>query len=285
MKVNVGVLPLGGKTMNCIKCNSPNTKLNGFYRDHQKYKCNCRGKQFTERSFSFFSRHRFPDYVISNAILLNHQISTRMVKHYFRQNNIHLSHVSVYNWSKKFDKKLSNLRRVCKVEYTDIWHVDEKFIKVRGSKDDFAYLWVVEDTNNNIIAVHVTDRRDCNGAKQVFRKALLNAGFIPKVVVSDGLQGYKKAVRKIFGRKCRHVIRHFETKAIVLNRKVIYLSNNRIESLNSKINLWYKRFRGFKSLETANLWCEGWMYFYNLLRPRVYQEEKIKWREAISLCN
>lgn len=269
--------------MNCFGCNSRNIVKNGYYNSYQKYKCNACGRQFTERSFSFFSRHRFPEGVISNAILLNHQISTRMTKHYFRQNNIHFSHVSVYKWSKKFDKKLSNLGSVYKIEYADIWHVDEKFIRVKGI-EGFAYLWVVMDVNNNIIAVHVTDGRNCMGAKQVFRKAKKNAGFIPQVLVSDGLQAYKRAVKKIFGRKCKHVVRHFESKAIVLNRKVIYLSNNRIESLNSKINLWYKRFRGFKSLETANLWCEGWMYFYNLLRPRVYQEEKIKWSEAITLC-
>jgi len=266
--------------MDCIKCNSNHTKRYGYYKNYQKYKCNSCNKQFTERSFSFFSGHRFPEIIISNAILLNHQISTRMTKHYFRQNYIYFSHVSVYNWSKKFDKRLSNLNKIHKIEYADIWHVDEKFIRVRGV-DGFAYLWVVEDTNNNIIATNVTDKRDCKGAKQVFRKALKNAGFIPSIIVSDGLQGYKRAVKKIFGRKCRHVIRHFESKAIVLNRKIIYLSNNRIESLNSKINLWYKRFRGFKSLESANLWCEGWMYFYNLLRPRVNQEEKLRWNEAI----
>ena len=73
--------------MNCIKCKSPQTKRYGFYRDYQRYKCNSCGRQFSERSFSFFSRHRFPKGVISNAILLNHQISTRMVKHFFRQNN------------------------------------------------------------------------------------------------------------------------------------------------------------------------------------------------------
>ena len=270
--------------MNCVGCNSKRIVKNGHYNSYQKYKCKSCGRQLTERSFSFFSRHRYPDSVISNAILLNHQISTRMVKHFFRQNNVCFSHVSVYNWSKKFDKKLSNLGQVCRIGYTNIWHVDEKFVRVKDSKDAFAYLWVVEDTNNNIIAVNVTDGRDCQGAKHVFRKALANAGFIPKIIVSDGLHGYKRAVKKIFGRRCKHVVRHFESKAIVLNRKVIYLSNNRIESLNSKINLWYKRFRGFKSLETANLWCEGWMYFYNLLRPRVNQEEKLRWKEAIALC-
>lgn len=270
--------------MNCVGCNSRNIVKNGYYNSYQKYRCGDCNRQFTERSFSFFSGHRFPEGVISSAILLNHQISTRMTKHFFRQNSWLFSHVSVYNWSKKFDKRLSNLSQAYKLDYTDIWHVDEKFVKVRGSKDKFAYLWVVEDTNNNIIAVNVTDRRDCNGAKQVFRKALKNAGFIPSIIVSDGLAGYPKAVKKIFGRKCRHVVRHFESKAVVMNRRVIYLSNNRIESLNSKINLWYKRFRGFKSLESANLWCEGWMYFYNLLRPRIYQEERMSWSEAISLC-
>lgn len=269
--------------MECFDCHSKNVVRNGNYKVYQKYKCKDCNRQFSERSFSFFCRHRFLDEVISNAILLSQFISSRNVRYFFKQNNVFFSHVTACNWSKKFAARLAKLGNCIEaINYTDVWHVDEKFVKVKGRTCDFSYLWVVEDTNNNIVAVHISDRRDCKGARQVFRKALDTAGFSPAVIVSDGLHGYKRAVKKIFGRKCRHVVRHFESKAIMLNRRLLYLSNNRIESLNSKINLWYKRFRGFKSYESANLWAEGWMYFYNLLRPRINQEEKISWEEVIA---
>ena len=157
---------------------------------------------------------------------------------------------------------------------SNIWHVDEKFIKVKGSKD-FAYLWVVQDDNNNIIAVHISRRRDIIGATTVLDIAKQRVEDIPNIIITDGLQSYKKAIKKVFGRKVKHIQAHFEAKKFMHKGKYYILSNNRIESLNSKINLWYKKFRGFKNLYMANVWCNLWMYFYNLMRPRVIPHKLI----------
>jgi len=206
--------------------------------------------------------------------------STRYVKFIVEETmNFIFSHVSVFNWSKKFAQLLSKLQR--SRSFSNIWHVDEKFIRVRGSKDDFAYLWVVIDDKNNIIATHVSLGRDINGAMAVLEKAEKIAEKPPDILVSDGWQAYKKACRKVFGRKTKHFIAHFETLIKMIGNKIYFLSNNRIESLNSKINLWYKRFRGFKRLATANLWCTMWMFFYNLIRPRVIPHKTISIHQII----
>lgn len=270
--------------MNCPKCNSGNIIRDGFYNSYQKYKCNDCNRQFSERSLSAFCRHRFPDEVIKNSVLYGVFVSTRNVVFLAKETmNFMFSHQTSYNWSKKFAKLLNKLaKKLPKMNISNIWHVDEKFIKI-GKKT--GYLWVVIDTNNNILAVHVSMRRDCNSAKQVLKLAKQNTGKIPDILVSDGLQGYKKAVRAVFGRKCKHVVAHFKTKFLVHNKKILCLSNNRVESLNSKINLWYKKSRGFKKLETARLWCVMWMHFYNYLRPRVIPHEIISFTEVIPLCN
>jgi len=174
---------------------------------------------------------------------------------------------------KKFADKLINLKK--NIQASNIWHVDEKFVKVKGSKDDFAYLWVVIDDKNTILAVHVSKERDITGAKCVLEKAKNNTNKSPTILVSDGLHAYKKACKKIFGRKTKHIKSHFEPVKFMHKGGYYCLSNNRIESLNSKINLWYKKFRGFKRLDMANLWCEMWMYFYNLMRPRVIPHQII----------
>lgn len=276
--------------MECFDCHSKNVVLNGNYKVYQKYKCKDCNKQFSERSFSFFCRHRFPEKIISNAILLSHFISTRIVKYFFRQNNVKLSHVSVYNWSKRFDKKLSKLKsNVSCINYTNIWHVDEKFVKVADNaknskgKVKFSYLWVVSDSKRNIVAVYVSHKRNITSATIALKLAKKNAKFNPIIIVTDGCTAYDSAIRRVFGRKAKHIKAHFEAKGFMHKKRLYYLSNNTAESLNSKINLWYKRFRGFKSLNSANLWCNGWMYFYNLLRPRVYQEEKIAWKEVMCM--
>src|SRR3989344_2647318 len=266
--------------MECISCHSRNIIYYGKYKIYQKYKCRNCSIQFSERSLSFYCRHRFPDEVIRNSILLSMFASTRYVKFIVEETmNFIFSHVSVFNWSKKFAQLLSKLQR--SLNFSNIWHVDEKFIKVRGSKDDFAYLWVVIDDKNNIITTHVSLKRDINGAVAALTKANKTASKPPDILVSDGLQSYKKACKHVFGKKTKHAVRHFETKASMSKGRIYYLSNNRIESLNSKINLWYKKFRGFKRLATANLWCEMWMYFYNFMRPRVIPHEIVSIHQII----
>jgi len=104
------------------------------------------------------------------------------------------------------------------------------------------------------VAVHVSFSRDKNNAIIVLRKAKKRVKKPPDIIVSDGLQAYKKACKKVFGKRTKHFIAHFETRCFMHKGMLCYLSNNRIESLNSKINLWYKKFRGFKSLYHANLW-------------------------------
>ncbi len=45
------------------------------------------------------------------------------------------------------------------------------------------------------------------------RKARKRVGFAPRVIVTDGLQGYKSTT-KSFGRKVKHIVAYFETKQV-----------------------------------------------------------------------
>lgn len=266
--------------MCCPKCTLRNIKLNGKYKSYQKYKCKDCNRQFSQRSFSFFARHRYPEEVIINGILFFLFVSTRNVVFLLKETiGFRPSNVSVYNWAKKFAQVLCK-RKTTKA-FSNIWHLDEKFIKVKKSIDDFAYEWVVMDDKNSMIAVHVSDKRDINGARKILEIAKRQAEKPPDIMVTDGLNAYLKACKKVFGRKTKHVRAHFEPERFMHKGRYFILSNNRIESLNSKINLWYKKFRGFKSLETANLWCKMWMYFYNLMRPRVTCHKTISIHQII----
>lgn len=272
--------------MECISCYSKKVIRYGFYKTYLKYKCKHCGRQFSERSFSFFFRCRFPEEVIRNSILYILFVSTRIASYMIKETiNFKVSHVSIFNWMYKFSSLISKYNR--SIDFSNIWHVDEKFIKVKDNVKDkkgrikFSYLWVVIDDKNNIIAVYVSHKRDIISAKKVLQLALSRANKPPEILVSDGCTSYIKACKSVFGRNTRHIVRHFKSEGLVHNKRILYLSNNRIESLNSKINLWYKKFRGFKSLFTANLWCNLWMYFYNIIRPRTTEHEIISINEII----
>lgn len=268
--------------MNCIYCNSFLTIKNGYDKKGvQRYKCNECKKRFCEKGI--FARMRFPKDVIINALFLRlYPLSTRNVKRILRKlNYIKVSHVSVYNWIMKFASHLCKFANIFPIKFSEIWHIDEKFIKVKKSKDDFAYLWIVSDSRNSILATHVSFARDIINAKIVLQKAKQRAGFNPEILVSDGLQGYKKACKKIFGRETRHVIAHFETKNVIHKRKWYKLSNNRAESINRFYALWLHVCKGFKRLDNANLWIEFFTINYNYLMPHGEKEEvKVEWKKV-----
>jgi len=219
--------------------------------------------------------------------LYSQPISTRgTVVNLKRFRKIKPSHVSVYNWVVKFASHLIKLSLLKPINFSSIWHVDEKFIHVRKSKDDFAYLWIVSDTNANILATYVSFARSGKNARIVLEKAKHRAGFNPEILVSDGLQGYKKAVKKVFGRKTRHVTAHFKAEGIVHKKKLMKISNNRAERVNEFYALWLHSVRGFKRLDRANLLVEFFALYYNYLMPHGIKEKvKIRWEKVPVLIN
>lgn len=273
--------------MNCVYCSSPLTVKNGHdEKGVQRYKCNACKRRFCEKGI--FARHRYPPLIILDALFLYSQpISTRgVVKNLKRFRSIEPCHVTIYNWVIKFAKYLIKIANKKPINFSSIWHVDEKFIHVRKSKDSHAYLWIVSDSNSNIISTYVSFARDEKSAKIVLRKAYDRTGFNPEIVVSDGLQGYKKACKKVFGRKTRHVIAHFEPARIVHKKKLMKISNNRAERINQFPALWLHSVRGFKRLDRANLLMEFFAIYYNYLMPHGIEEKaKIEWNKIPIIIN
>ena len=270
--------------MHCIHCSSQMTVKNGHdERGIQRYKCNACHRRFCEKGV--FARHRFPKEIILHAIFLrSFPLSTRNVKRIFRKMmRIKVSHKSIYNWLVKFAPHLIRIALGKPIAFTKMWHVDEKFIHVKGSKDPHAYLWIVSDSNSNIISTYVSFYRDEASARVVLQKAKDRAGFNPELLISDGLQGYKRACRKTFGRKTRHVVAHIEPVGIVHKGRLMQVTNNRAERINEFPALWLHVCRGFKRLDRANLFCEFFAVNYNYLMEHPTKEEpRIAW-EKVSL--
>ena len=267
--------------MKCPYCSSLLTVKNDHDKEGvQRYKCNACKRRFCEKGI--FARHRYPPLIILDALFLYSQpISTRGVTvNLKRFRKIKPSHVSVYNWVVKFASYLIKIANNKQLNFSNIWHVDEKFIHVRKSKDPYAYLWIVSDSNANILSSYVSFLRDKNSAKIVLERAKERTGFCPEILVSDGLQGYKKASKKVFGRNTRHVVAHFEAVGIVHNKKLMKISNNKAERINQFPALWLHPVRGFKRLDRANLLIEFFTIYYNYLMPHGKEEKvKVKWEE------
>lgn len=266
--------------MNCIYCLSTNTVKNGKDSKRiRRYKCNSCKRRFCEKGI--FARFRTDKQFILNCLFLrSHTLSLREVKRISRKFfGIIRSHVSIYNWIMKFEPKLTQIEKSIPLKFTDIWHVDEKFIHVKGSKGKHAYLYVVADSANNVIATLVANSRNGKNAEIILRKARERAGFSPACIITDGCEIYDKSCR-IFGRKVKHYIDKKDKRRFFHNGKIIKLSNNRVERINSFYALWLHVCRGLKSFETANVWIEFFTINYNYLRKVGEKEQsKIEWEE------
>jgi len=266
--------------MQCIYCNSFLTIKNGHdNKGVQRYKCKDCKRRFCEKGV--FARFRTDKQFIFNCLFLrSFTLSLREVKRIGKKFfGIKRTHVAIYRWIMKFAPHLARIEKNMPLKFTDIWHVDEKFIHVKGSKDKHAYLYVVADSANNITATLVANARNGKNAEIVLRKARERAGFAPAYIITDGCEIYNKAC-KIFGRKVKHRIDRKDKKRFFHKGKIIKLSNNRVERINSFYALWLHVCRGLKSFETANIWIEFFTINYNYLKERGEKEEsRIGWEK------
>ena len=258
--------------MKCIHCLSTKTISNGFdNKGVQRYKCNDCKRRFCEKGFFARFRHK-PKEIINTVYLRLHRLSLRETSDAVsRLIYIHVSHVTIWNWCMKFIQLLILWISLIDANFDKVWHIDEKFIKVRGSKDKFAYLFVACDRKNKIVATFVADSRTTKSAKEILTRA--GKKVIPEIIVTDECQIYKKAC-KIFGRKVKHIKAHFKGKMMAYHGKILKLSNNRIERINSDIDLFLHVFRGLKSFRTAEIWIKGFLIYHNYLKP-----SKISWHK------
>ena len=261
--------------MKCIHCLSTKTVKNGYSDKRvQRFKCNGCGKRFCERGFFARFRHKQLD-IINTVRLRMRRLSTRETADEVAQLiYLHISHVTVWNWCMKFIKLLVLWAKLFfSLQDSPVIHIDEKFIKVRKSKDSFAYLFIAKDEFNKIRAIYLANARTTESEKEFFRRLIATENKT-EIAVTDACQIYVGSV-KILGRKVRHVQAHFKPVGIVHKRKLMQISNNTIERLNSDIDLFLHVFRGLKSFETANIWLEVFVVYHNYLKPSAVKWWKI----------
>lgn len=177
--------------MICPKCKDSEFVKHGFVLGVQRWKCKDCLHNVTEKTFSttYRFRHSVDQIRGAVALLLITNASTRDTKLLMKLlMNADISHMSAWRWVYKFKDKLEiESRKFRKVQAGRKWHIDEVFIKVKGStsKKDFSYLVIVRDKHGAILAVEVGHERDNKLIKKALIKARKSAKHTPVVVVSD----------------------------------------------------------------------------------------------------
>ncbi|MEM7815904.1 MAG: DDE-type integrase/transposase/recombinase [Candidatus Aenigmatarchaeota archaeon] len=93
-------------------------------------------------------------------------------------------------WFRKFGNCAREMLRKMGIHFSKICYGDEMWIK---AKNKWFYLYIIIDSNNNLIAMHVSPHRDKKSAIAVLRKARQVAGK-PDIIVTDEWNGYSGAI-------------------------------------------------------------------------------------------
>lgn len=174
---------------------------------------------------------------------------------------------SVLKWTKKYLASLPAYYAPVKKSIKKLLlvvHADEKFFKVKG---EWAYWWSLVDNSGNLLACTISESRDLESAKQLFKNAKVALGKVRvDLVVTDGLKSYI-AAKNVFRWNIKHARVNMLGKLVNYKKGgLVFVDNNVVEGLNSEIDMFLSRFRyNFSSIESAQRWMRCFMLTRNLL--------------------
>lgn len=131
-------------------------------------------------------------------------------------------------------------------------------MKVNGR---WHYLYRAIDRDGNLLDSTLSAQRDKHAARRFLRRLLKSAARKPLWLTTVKHPAYRKAIRRIVGRKALH-------------RTDQYL-NNRTEQSHCPIKQRYYPMLGFKSFESASRFCTAFDELRNYLKVNETGGEKV----------
>ena len=248
------VVPLDFQS--CLCCGSQDVIKHGVRRNRnatiQRYSCNSCGKWFVH-NLGFERMGASPQAITSAMQLYFSGESLRNVQRFLRLQGVSVSHVSVYNWIRKYVGLMERYTEEITPQVSDTWRADELWVKVKG---DMKYLFAMMDDESRFwIAQQISDHKENTNATALFQKARRATGKEPKMLITDALPTYRMASEYEYP----HTV---HVREIALAGKV---HNNKMERMNGEVRDREKTFRGLKSKNSPIL--KGLQLYHNFVKP------------------
>jgi transposase-like protein len=185
--------------------------------------------------------------------------SFRNVMRFLELRGVHVSHVAVYKWIKKYVTLMqSYIEKIKLPTLGNAWRTDELYVKFRGN---MKYMYAIMDDETRFwIAQQVSGTKYTADVRPLFKKAKEIAGKRPNVLISDGAPNFNQAFKDEFftrrnprSRHIRHIRLHGDH------------NNNKMERLNGEVRDREKVMRGLKKVDSTIL--SGYQLYHNFVRP------------------
>lgn len=271
------VLALKNKSISCPKCSSEKLKKDGLRKTNnrgkiQRYKCKACGYRFAPDD-GFWKMHNGPKKVTLCMDLYFNGISVRKIQSHLQAFYSHnASHMSIYRWMIKYCTMISKLTDKLEVNVgTELmmdemeYHRRKDHKKSLGVAEDW-FIDVIDTKTRYLVSSEYVEHRTQENLIKVLKRARQATGDQAKIVTTDGLQAYPKALKKTFGLKT-----HWNHKSRIIHNVVCASHgegfNHKIERLHNSIRERTKIMRGFHgNVASAYAIMKGYEIYYNFIR-------------------
>jgi putative transposase len=255
----------------CKHCGSNAIVKFGTYEGTQRYWCKSCERKFSADDYLF--RMKTPANQVSSALDMYYKGMSieDICEHLFSEHNNHPSSKTVYEWINKYTDEAIKQFKDYHPKVGDTWVADETVLRINGLN-----VWmydIIDEKTRYLLASKIATTRTTEDAQRLMELASKTAGKRPKVVLTDKNNSYLDGIELAYGSDTEHRLGSPFTLAKDENTSLI-------ERFHGTIKERTKVMRGLKSMESALQFLDGFMVYYNYLRPHEKLEGKTPAEEA-----
>lgn len=239
--------------VNCKHCGSVHTRKFGTYKGVQRYFCNSCKRKFKADDNLFHMK--VPANQVSSTLNMYYEgMSISAIRRNLQQEHDSLpSTATIYEWVQKYTQYAIDSAKDYHPSVGDTWIADETVLKIDGQN---VWFWdIIDDKTRFLLASRISTSRTTRDAQILMDRATKTAGKSPKAVVTDKLASYLDVE---YGKDAEH------RQGSPFSKED---STSLIERFHGTLKARTKVMRGLKNLNSAKEFTDGWLVYYNYLRP------------------
>lgn len=243
----------------CKYCGSDAVVKNGHRKGVQYWLCKHCGHGFVDNKA--VPRSRFPTDIVARAVYNYYAgMSLNAICEGIRQDTGEpVTDTSVYVWLAKYTRIALDEAEKYHPKVGKKWVMDETIVTLDGKK--WWFITAIDYDTRFLLGTKLSTNRNKTDIKAVLEEATAKTGTIPAIVLTDGWGGYREAMEQAYGADSKHIVsKPFTDKE---------LSTNLMERWNGTLKDRLKTMRGMNRNANFQVILDGFVFFYNYLRPHM----------------
>ncbi len=260
----MGVEIVTTETVTCKHCGSKAVVKYGSYKGVPRYFCKSCNRKFKKDDNQF--NMRMPTAQMATALhdYYDGGSSVRSIgRHILQETGSTPSTATIYEWIQRYTQYATDSIKDYHPKVGSIWIADETVLKLGGHN---IWLWDIIDADTRyLLASRLSMSRTTRDAQILMDRAKRTAGKAPQTVLTDKLASYNDVD---YGKDAEHI------HGNPFRFKESGESTSQIERWHGTVKARTKVMRGLKNVETAHDFVDGFLAYYNYLRPHESLENK-----------